>query len=74
MAIYFFVMFILDVRFILNNEENFESSMPASGENIIYTVCMAIPLLILLIIKLMGQSFFLWGDDPVHTHYILKVA
>ena len=52
MAIYFFVMFILDVRFILNNEENFESSMPASGENIIYTVCMAIPLLILLIIKL----------------------
>ena len=21
-----------------------------------------------------GLSFFLWGDDPVHTHYILKVA
>lgn len=21
-----------------------------------------------------GQSFFLWGNDPVHAHYILKVA
>ena len=20
-----------------------------------------------------GQSFFLWGDDPVHSHYILKL-
>ena len=24
--------------------------------------------------KIMGQSFFLWGNDPVHAHYILIVA
>ena len=22
----------------------------------------------------MGQSFFLWGDDPIHSHFIFKVA
>ena len=33
---YFFAMIGLDIHFVINNEENIVSGVPAFGENVIY--------------------------------------
>ncbi len=49
--LYFFIMMLLDIRFILQNEENVLSGMPASVENAIYVFIMFIPFLLLIILR-----------------------